>query len=332
METIHGVGEFDAALSNNRNILAAHFRAEWAPQCAQVETSLLELSKNPDFKDLQVVNVEAESVPQISLKFGITAVPTVIIFRKQLEVDRVNGANPAELVNKLKKQVGRLANERLQTTQADFDDFGDTDGESLEDRLKRLVNAAPCMIFMKGSPDEAKCGFSRTLVSILNNHQADYKHFDILSDEVVRQELKKFSNWPTYPQVYVKGDLVGGLDIIKEMEASGELDSILPKKQDLNQRLSALTKSHPVMIFMKGDPRTPRCGFSKTLMEIMAETGVAFKTFDILQDEDVRQGLKVFSKWPTFPQVYVNGELIGGLDIVKELKASGDLISTLQGA
>ena len=66
-------------------------------------------------------------------------------------------------------------------------------------------------------------------------------------------------------------------------------------------------------------------------MEILKETGVGFDTFDILTDEEVRQGLKKFSNWPTFPQVYVNGELIGGLDIIKEVKESGDLVPTLKG-
>ena len=65
--------------------------------------------------------------------------------------------------------------------------------------------------------------------------------------------------------------------------------------------------------------------------EIFQETGIPFSTFDILEDDEVRQGLKKFSDWPTYPQVYVNGELIGGLDIVKDLKESGDLESTLKG-
>ena len=64
---------------------------------------------------------------------------------------------------------------------------------------------------------------------------------------------------------------------------------------------------------------------------IFQETGIPFSTFDILEDDEVRQGLKKFSDWPTYPQVYVNGELIGGLDIVKDLKESGDLESTLKG-
>jgi len=66
-------------------------------------------------------------------------------------------------------------------------------------------------------------------------------------------------------------------------------------------------------------------------MEILKEAGVQFETFDILSDEEVRQGLKKYSNWPTYPQVYVKGDLIGGLDIIKELKESGDLVPTLNG-
>jgi len=72
-----------------------------------------------------------------------------------------------------------------------------------------------------------------------------------------------------------------------------------------------------------------RCGFSRTLIQIMNETKVDYETFDILQDEEVRQGLKTFSDWPTYPQVYVNGELQGGLDIIKEMQASGELLKVL---
>ncbi|XP_023240218.1 glutaredoxin-3-like [Centruroides sculpturatus] len=85
------------------------------------------------------------------------------------------------------------------------------------------------------------------------------------------------------------------------------------------------------MIFMKGNPDVPRCGFSKTLIGIMNEIGVSYETFDILQDEEVRQGLKIYSNWPTYPQVYVNGTLIGGLDIIKELNESNELKQTLLG-
>ncbi|CAN7985016.1 unnamed protein product, partial [Ixodes hexagonus] len=82
-------------------------------------------------------------------------------------------------------------------------------------RLEQLIRKAPVMVFMKGSPDAPRCGFSRTLVDIFKRAQISFDSFDILTDEDVRQGLKKYSNWPTYPQVYAKGSLVGGLDIIK---------------------------------------------------------------------------------------------------------------------
>ena len=82
---------------------------------------------------------------------------------------------------------------------------------------------------------------------------------------------------------------------------------------------------------MKGNTQEPRCKFSRALMEIFKElpSEIKYNSFDILQDEDIRQGLKEFSNWPTYPQLYVKGELIGGLDIIKEMHASGELVSAM---
>ncbi|PNS18179.1 Monothiol glutaredoxin-4 [Sphaceloma murrayae] len=89
-------------------------------------------------------------------------------------------------------------------------------------------------------------------------------------------------------------------------------------KEALNTRLSELVKAAPVMLFMKGTPSAPQCGFSRQTVSMLREKGIRYGFFNILADDDVRQGLKEFSEWPTFPQVYVGGELIGGLDILKE--------------
>ncbi|KAI3931686.1 hypothetical protein MKW92_037834 [Papaver armeniacum] len=83
------------------------------------------------------------------------------------------------------------------------------------------------------------------------------------------------------------------------------------------------------MLFMKGTPNEPRCGFSSKVVNALKEDGVNFGSFDILTNEEVRQGLKTYSNWPTFPQLYYKGELIGGCDIVLELHGSGELKSTL---
>lgn len=88
-------------------------------------------------------------------------------------------------------------------------------------------------------------------------------------------------------------------------------------KEALFARLSELVKAAPVMLFMKGTPSSPQCGFSRQLVGILRERSVKYGFFNILADEDVRQGMKEFADWPTFPQLWVGGELVGGLDIVR---------------
>lgn len=92
---------------------------------------------------------------------------------------------------------------------------------------------------------------------------------------------------------------------------------------------SILSLAAPVMLFMKGSPAAPRCGFSRQITEILSENNVPYASFDILTNESVREALKKYSDWPTYPQLYVSGELIGGLDILKEIASSGNLASEL---
>ena len=91
------------------------------------------------------------------------------------------------------------------------------------------------------------------------------------------------------------------------------------------QRIEQLVGSSPVFVFMKGSKLMPQCGFSNNVVQILNALAVPFETFDVLSDMEVRQGIKDFSEWPTIPQVYVNGEFIGGSDILIEMYNSGEL-------
>ncbi len=82
---------------------------------------------------------------------------------------------------------------------------------------------------------------------------------------------------------------------------------------------------HPVVLFMKGEPDQPRCGFSSVAVQILDHLGVDFVGVDVLQDDRLRQGIKTYSNWPTIPQLYVKGELIGGSDIIREMFEAGEL-------
>ena len=97
------------------------------------------------------------------------------------------------------------------------------------------------------------------------------------------------------------------------------------KSKDLKSQIEGLINCSKVVLFMKGNAQIPMCGFSANTVSILKHLNVPFKTFNILNDADIRQGLKEYSNWPTYPQLYVNGKLIGGNDIVTEMYQSGEL-------
>ncbi|MCB1053262.1 MAG: Grx4 family monothiol glutaredoxin [Acidobacteria bacterium] len=100
----------------------------------------------------------------------------------------------------------------------------------------------------------------------------------------------------------------------------------------LHERIKNMVQSEPLFLFMKGNPTFPRCGFSNQVVQILKSYKVPFGHFDILSDEDMRQGVKEFGDWPTFPQLYILGDLYGGCDIVREAYQSGELLEALQEA
>lgn len=99
---------------------------------------------------------------------------------------------------------------------------------------------------------------------------------------------------------------------------------------DLTQRIESIIAHGPLVVFMKGNAQFPQCGFSANTMGILKSFKKPFYTFDILADMDIRQGLKEYSNWPTFPQVYFQGKLLGGNDIMMEMFQSGDLKELLE--
>ena len=275
--------------------------------------------------NVSIVRTNAEEHASLAQQYQITAVPTFVLCDKDSKVfEKLEGIDQ---VAQLTQAVARLAAGAEGVTEA----APPTTVPSLSSRLDALIRSSTVMLFMKGTPDAPRCGFSRQMVELLQAQEVPFGAFDILNDEEVRQGLKTHSNWPTYPQLYVKGELVGGLDIVKEMvDEDGPLKEQWqlvdePKPLTLNQRLKRLIHRHEVMLFMKGLPSAPRCGFSRQMVELLRSLQVDFDSFDILTDEDVRQGLKVYSDWPTYPQLYVKGDLIGGLDIVKEMQEDGSL-------
>mmetsp|Transcript_35478 Transcript_35478/g.60823 ORF Transcript_35478/g.60823 Transcript_35478/m.60823 type:complete len:333 (-) Transcript_35478:152-1150(-) len=306
-------------------ITVVNFWASWCDPCKHMNNVFQQLAKS--YPSHTFIQVEAETVDDLAEQFQVTSVPSFVFIKDGREIDRLNGAHAIDLAKKIEKHTATGTTKEPSKVDS---------AKLLNQRLEKLVRYAPVMLFMKGTPDAPQCGFSNKIVDILKKNKIPFSAFNILSDNDVRNGLKDFSNWKTYPQLYVNGDLVGGLDIVKEMDEEGELMPLVKPvleaadpKAALNERLKNLINSSPVMLFMKGTPDEPKCGFSTQMVGILNNAGIQFGSFNILNDNTVRQALKEYSNWPTYPQLYVKGELIGGLDIVREMSEAGELKSII---
>jgi monothiol glutaredoxin len=100
---------------------------------------------------------------------------------------------------------------------------------------------------------------------------------------------------------------------------------------DVMQRIDNLVKNNNIVLFMKGTPAMPQCGFSASSAGILSNLGADFQTVDVLADPEIRQGIKEYQNWPTIPQLYIGGELVGGSDIMMQLFESGELAEKING-
>ncbi|KAK8756405.1 hypothetical protein V5799_000894 [Amblyomma americanum] len=301
--TITSAKELQDAVSKTKDkLLALYFHASWAPQCKQVDDLMPDLTKDKDLALTSFYKVDAEQAQDVSLKYGVSSVPTFVILLNGQAAEKVEGVNVSELVRKLKLLQARVEMPPLTA--------GEKQG--FMQRLQAITARAPCVLLMEGSPAAPAAGESSEAIALLQKAGLKFEHFDITTDSALRQQLIEHVASKAackYPLLFVNGEFVGGFDEMK--------------------RLEHLINKAPVMVFMKGSPDAPRCGFSRTLVEIFKKNNVTYGSFDILMDEDVRQGLKQYSNWPTYPQVYAKGTLVGGLDIIKELEESGELAAAL---
>ncbi|KAB5522816.1 thioredoxin-like protein [Coniochaeta sp. 2T2.1] len=228
-------------------LLIVSFHAPWAAPCAQMATVLQALAAGyPSGPSATTswVSINAEDLSDISETYNVTAVPFLVLIRDGKVLETVSGSSAVKVRAAIEKHAspspsstttqtttanGAPAAEQPQVEAQAQEEETDPEKkkEELFKRLGELVRAAPVMLFMKGTPSAPQCGFSRQLVAILREQAVKYGFFNILADDEVRQGLKEFAEWPTYPQLWVDGELVGGLDIVKE-EMTNDPDFFKP--------------------------------------------------------------------------------------------------------
>ncbi|OAL44109.1 glutaredoxin [Pyrenochaeta sp. DS3sAY3a] len=237
----------------NSTLAVIYFHAPWAKPCEQMSLILSTLASTyPASAPIAFLALNAEELPDISEHYDVTAVPFIVLQKDGRTLETVSGSDAARVRAAVEKYAGAgsgnagLTLPPMQTvtrppvqngvsgpngnhlagyapsaqdpkTAPEYTSAeSETSKEELVKRLGELVKAAPVMLFMKGTPSAPQCGFSRQTVGVLREKGIRYGFFNILADDEVRQGLKEFADWPTFPQLWVDGELVGGLDIVKE--------------------------------------------------------------------------------------------------------------------
>lgn len=233
-----------------------YFHAPWAAPCAQMTTVIQTLAAEYPVTEpptTKWASVNAEDLEDVSEEYDVSVVPYIVISRGGEVLETVSGSSAAKVRAAIQKHADKASGGDTAATNgsskaatggaaplADTEVAQDPEKqkEELFKRLGDLVKAASVMLFMKGTPGEPKCGFSRQMVGILRENSVKYGFFNILADDEVRQGLKEFADWPTYPQMWVDGELVGGLDIVKE-EIENDPDFLKPYSVGSNAETAA---------------------------------------------------------------------------------------------
>ncbi|OAX41911.1 glutaredoxin [Rhizopogon vinicolor AM-OR11-026] len=215
--------QFQELLSKDlKRISLIYFFAPWAAPCEQMDQVVEGLAKA--YPKLLTLRVEAEEQADISESFDINSVPACLVIQGHALLGRIEGGDATQLTKTIEKYLGSKS--QSATSQPPVPPPSSETEEQLQARMHNIMKQSKVVLFMKGEPDTPRCGFSRTAVALLREKNVAFSHFDILSDQTVRQGLKKLNDWPTYPQFIVNGEFVGGLDVVKEMKESGEFDDV----------------------------------------------------------------------------------------------------------
>lgn len=350
-ESAMSPNEFDSAIAaaGPNKLVVVLFWAKFDPASkpgGQIDALCDELAKKYS-EDTVFLKVEAEESEDLAERYELEVVPHIIFMQggstpESEPLDVVTGADAPALLEKVTTLIQALPSSNNTNVSSGVETYAEEESDAgLDKRITALISSSRVFLFMKGTQAAPYCKFSKKVVKHLQDAGVTFNSFNIFDSKAIRARIKIYSNWPTFPQLYVEGKLLGGCDIVVEMAEEGELKDLAnpphieppipPVQETIEERIKKLIASSPIMLFMKGTPDKPSCGFSRQMIQILREQGIKnFKTFDILQDSEVRSVIKTLSNWPTFPQLYKNSELIGGLDIVKELIEEGEFAEMMK--
>lgn len=185
-----------------------------SPQVAACEDLLVALNEfSGVHPEITFAQIDINRLPEAVEYFKVTALPLTLVYQATSQLHKLEGSDVPWVL----AQISSSQNSWTETYSA-------VKATSYE-KIQSLIGSAPLVLFIKGSPAAPKCKFTKKLLGLLSPHA--FESVDILEDDSVREWMKQYSNWPTFPQVYFKGEFLGGVDIIEEMHNSGELRGLL---------------------------------------------------------------------------------------------------------
>jgi len=273
------------------------------------------------FAGVSFYKVEGDQHEEIAEKFQVHVIPTFVFVSRSAAggevtvLDRVTGANPRDLKAKIKELAEQLQQKKraAEAGGANKSDGDDSTGTPTTQSIASLINASHVVLFMDGIPESPKSDPSAKAVALLQECEFKFGHYDIQedSDGHVRRALGELcgtvanADGTFIPQLFVGGKLIGNHERMAELhsdKALAKLKPVVTPALDLNSYLEQLINKDEVMLFMKGTPQEPRCGFSRKMVALLQDNGIStFGSFNILTDEAVRAGLKTYSNWYASP-------------------------------
>ncbi|EAR88740.1 monothiol glutaredoxin-S11 protein (macronuclear) [Tetrahymena thermophila SB210] len=297
------------------------FYADWNEHSLNYIDQLESLIDISPFPDVVFAKCDAEKVPQVADKFQVTCIPTVIVTetRRQL-IQKFENVAPALLIEEL-----TTANEQFKIN---FED----ERKKMYAKIDGLLSKPGIIAFITGTPNEPECGFTRQLVEVFQNLQVRFDYYNTEADMAMLQFIRHYSKWPTFPQVFFNGKLIGGLDVVREHIAKGTLE-IPPESRISNPetRLENILNENKAILFLEGKPNEENHNQeSKKAVELLQQTGIKFTTFDLTIDSHLKEYLQnKYSK--QLPVFFANSNFVGNLTTLQELSAKGDLLQTVPG-
>jgi monothiol glutaredoxin len=199
-------------------------------------------------------------------------------------------------------------------------------------KISRIVKYAPMIIFIKGNQECPKDEDSRNIWEYMNDLKVKFTTFDVLSNIKIKQWLKFFTHWSTFPQVFVNGKFIGGSNILQKVISKDELLELLPSECVKTSAIEIIMQEWSrnfITVFMKGTPESPKDEYQKILIDALSEHNFKFGYVNVVNNPDLREQVKEYTNWTSYPQIFLDKKFYSGLSDFLDLLESGKVLSII---